>query len=221
MAESTNMKEALNNFFKSAEFKSMIKDAVEDAVQKATAPLLRKISMLESQLAEAKAHANDNEQYVRKYNLRFVGLDEEEGEDCREKIVSFCKDTLDTLIDDKEIDRAHRVGPRKADKTRPIIVKFKSYDTKMMITKKKSALKGTRIYINEDLTKENAKTFNFILKNCKTTVKSVWVADGKILARNNDGKILRIRKFDDLHKFNLYSANEYGYFNVFDEQRRY
>lgn len=141
MAESENIAQ-LKDFFKSSDFKNVLKEVVDEAVERATAPLLRRIAMLEAQLIEAKQHANDNEQYVRKYNLRFIGLEEEDDENCRDKIIDFCKDTLDTDINVQEIDRAHRVGPKKPETARPILVKFKSYDAKMMVKKKKRRSEG-------------------------------------------------------------------------------
>jgi hypothetical protein len=159
----------LDKFFKSNEFKEMFKKVsthiVSEAVEKATSPLLRRIEHLEEQLDDAKAHANDNEQYSRKYNLRFIGIDENEEEDCLNEIVKLCNDKLNVEIDKNEVDRAHRVGPKSGSKARPIIVKFKSYDAKFEICKKRKNLKGTHIYINEDLTKFNAKLFNFARKS--------------------------------------------------------
>ena len=54
--------------------------------------------MLETDLVKVSLQTNENEQYSRKYNLRFVGLDETEGEDCVDKIASFCKEKLDIDI---------------------------------------------------------------------------------------------------------------------------
>lgn len=211
MSDSTEESNSTTNqevmaFFKSSNFTEVLKEvvskAVQEAVEKATRPLHARISWLESKLEEVQAHANDNEQYSRKYNLRFIGIDEDEGEDCTEKIVNMCSDELNISVKKEEIDRAHRVGPKKSSSSRPIIVKFKSYNSKMEVCRKKKELKGSNIFINEDLTKANVKLFNHARKNCDR-VKSVWASDGKILVRNLEGKIYRIRKMSDFQKFNL------------------
>jgi len=83
-------------FLKSSDFAEVLKEvvskAVQEAVQNVTRSLSDKISRLERQLEEVQAHANDNEQYSRKYNLHFVGIEEEDDEDCTEKIVNMCSD---------------------------------------------------------------------------------------------------------------------------------
>lgn len=118
-------------------------------------------------------------------NIIYVLLDEEDDENCLEKIVKLCNDKLDVEASKSEFDHAHRVGPKRSATKRPIIVKFKSYDSKMEINKKKNALKGTPIFINEDLLKFNAKLFTFARKN-SCGAKSVWASNGngKILVRS-------------------------------------
>lgn len=96
-----------------------------EAVERATTPLFKRIQSLEADLAKVSLQANENEQYTRKYKLRFVGLNETEGEDCVDKIVSFCKEKLDIDIDTKGIYRAHYLGPKDPDRARPMIIKFK------------------------------------------------------------------------------------------------
>ena len=154
----------LKNFFSSNEFKDMLSNAVnilvDNAVKQATAPMLERIKTLESELAMAAVQINENEQYSRKYNVRFVGLDESEGEDCVNK-VAFCKEKLDINMDKAEVDRTHRLGPKNSFRPRTVIIKFKSYGPKASIFKQRKSLKGTKYYINEDITKFNMKLVNF------------------------------------------------------------
>lgn len=210
------MRSELNQFFKSTEFKDIFAEAAKslivETIEEATLPLLKRIEILETKLLDVTVKANENEQYSRKYNLRLVGLNEDEGEDCVDKVVDFCKEKLDLNID-KEIDRAHRLGPKSTDKNRSVIVKFKSYGVKATICSKRKKLKGTNFYINEDLTKFNVMLFNYARTQC-SRVKSVWSSDGKILVRNVDDKILRIRQMEDFARFNLngilYSSSATG-----------
>jgi hypothetical protein len=202
----------LKNFFSSNEFKDMLSNAVnilvDNAVKQAsTAPMLERIKTLESELAMAAVHINENEQYSRKYNLRFVGLDESEGEDCVDKVVDFCKEKLDINVDKAEVDRAHRLGPKNSFRPRTVIIKFKSYGPKASIYKQRKSLKGTKYYINEDITKFNMKLVNSA-RDHKVNIKSAWFSDGKVLVRNTDGDIMRIRQMSDFFKYSLIDVHE-------------
>ena len=54
-----------------------------------------------------------------------------------------------------DIDRSHRLGNRKLDKSkpRPIIIKFSRYNVRARIFKNKRKLKGKRTSVTERLTK--------------------------------------------------------------------
>ncbi|CAB4009771.1 Hypothetical predicted protein [Paramuricea clavata] len=181
-----DMKEAiqseLHQFFKSSYFKTILSEAVntliEQSVQQATFPLIKRIEALEAELTKVTIKANENEQYSRKYNLRIIGLVETDGEDCVQKVVQFVDEKLHLNILKEEIDRAHRLGPKISTQSRPLIVKFKSYGTKAAICKRRKDLKGTQFYINEDLTKYNVNLFKYAREH-NTHIKSVWTTDGK------------------------------------------
>jgi hypothetical protein len=201
----------LKNFFSSNEFKDMLSNAVnilvDNAVKQATAPMLERIKTLESELAKAAVQINENEQYSRKYNLSFVGLDDSEGEECVDKVVAFCKEKLDINVDKAEVDRAHRLGPKNSFRPRTVIIKFKSYGPKASIYKQRKSLKGRKYYINEDITKFSMKLVTFA-RDHKVNIKSAWFSDGKVLVRNTDGDIMRIRQMSDFFKFRLIDVHE-------------
>ncbi|CAB4023920.1 Hypothetical predicted protein [Paramuricea clavata] len=201
------MRSELNDFFRSSEFKEILSKAVstlvEESVQQATKPLLEKIEALEAELTNVRVQANENEQYSRKYNLRIVGLNENDGENCVGEVIKLCKEKLNVNVDERDIDRAHRLGPKAlSGRSRTVIVKFKSYGAKAEICRQRKLLKGTQYYINEDLTKFNIELLNYA-RDQKSFIKSAWSADGKILVRNLDDKITRICQFNDFLKFNL------------------
>jgi predicted HAD superfamily phosphohydrolase YqeG len=66
-----DMKEAiqseLHQFFKSSDFKTILSEAVntliEQSVQQATFPLIKRIEALETELTKVTIKANENEQY--------------------------------------------------------------------------------------------------------------------------------------------------------------
>ena len=57
-----------------------------------------------------KAKANNNEQYWRRNSIRIFGLNEEEGEDCYDKVLQLCENVLEIEVGRDEWDRVHRVG---------------------------------------------------------------------------------------------------------------
>ena len=83
---------------------------------------------------------------------------------------------LEIQVGRDEVDRVHRVGkPREAvdggvrpPPPRAMIVKLKSYGTKIKFMKARRSLRGKNIYINEDLTKDN---HDFLLQIKKTAPK--------------------------------------------------
>ena len=80
-----------------------------------------------------------------------------------------------------DIDRSHRLGNRKLDKSkpRPIIIKFSRYNVRARIFKNKKKLKGKRTSVTESL----AKTRMEKLQKAKEEhgSRNVWSNDGKIL----------------------------------------
>ena len=102
--------------------------------------LEKKISDLESCLLVAQEEskhamekANNNEQYSQKYNIHFVGIEENASENCTDLIIEFCREKLEIAISADDIARAHHVGSKTEGKTRAIIVKFMNYSSKMRV----------------------------------------------------------------------------------------
>ena len=85
---------------------------------------------------------------------------------------------------------------------RPLLVKFISYQTRMHVIKNRKLLKGSRMSIQEHLTKKNQ---NLLAKTrAHSAVKDAWTSDGKIVAliRATGGKFVTrgIRGENDLPK---------------------
>ena len=148
-------------------------------------------------MAEAKLHANNNEQYSRRCNLRIHGIPEKAGENCYDLVIAFCKEELKCDVALNEIDRTHRVGKSKQDSHLPraIIVKFVSYQSKVKVLQNRRNLKGRKFFINEDLTLFNKIIFDTARKTLQHL--SIWTSDGKVLAKLANNKIIRLHKIED------------------------
>lgn len=160
---------------------------------------------LNSDLSAMKA--KDNEQYSRRHNIRIVGFPEEKDENCAEKVTKFGKETLQLPISSTDIDRAHRVG-KPSHEHRAIIVRLQSHRHKIMKTRR--SLKGTNVFINEDLTKGNQQLFSEARK--LTNVKLAWTRDGRIFVKHRDNE--RIHRIDSRFDFIKYNLSADAYYDM-------
>lgn len=65
--------------------------------------------------------------------------------------------------------------------------------------KSRRNLKGSSLYVNEDLT-----AFNKVLFNAARTQLSnfsVWSSDGKVLVKLQSGRIVRVKTKDDIERY--------------------
>lgn len=115
MAEDTAVSFAkhMDNYIKNSEVsKHSIVAAVQAAVlllQKEISCVKDELATLKSELAEVKAKSSNNEQYWRRNSIRIFGLNEEEGEDCYDKVLQLCENVLEIEVSRDEWDRVHRV----------------------------------------------------------------------------------------------------------------
>jgi len=112
---------------------------------------------LEKNVESLLEKTDDLENRSRRNNLCFEGIPEqlhghESWEKSEEKIKNLVSNKLHIDTDDLIIERAHRVGRKKPDSTkpRPIIAKFLSFKDRDAVLKARKNLKGTRQIIRED-----------------------------------------------------------------------
>ena len=163
-------------------------------------PLKKQIDCLSDELANTEIHANENEQYSRRCNVRIHGIPEVESENCYEVVVDFFRKDLRCEVNESEIDRTHRVGKRQAGyKPRAIIVKFCSYQSKAKVMKSKTILKGKPLFVNEDLTAVNKRLFDVARRELRPL--PVWSSDGKILVKLQNERVVRVKSEGDIKQY--------------------
>ena len=143
------------------------------------------------------------EQYSRRNCLLFHGVPETDA-DTTDSVISLCQGKLDVNVTRELVDRSHRlgqrhVGPSGEYKPRPIIVKFRSYETRSSVFSAKRRLNGTKYVVTENLTRRR----NDLHKKVRSldTVSCAWTTDGRIVCLLGDGRkvtVLHERDIDTL-----------------------
>ena len=139
---------------------------------------------IESANVEMESKLNGLEQYSRKNNIRISGIPEtgtESAEATTEKIIRKLNDSIPELNLQKDhVDVAHRVGGKKKDRHRQIIVKLNSRMKRDEILKNRRNFKGTNTFISEDLAKTNQLVLTCIRKKMPDEVDQSWSKGGHL-----------------------------------------
>ncbi len=161
-----------------------------------------KLSALDSINKALSDEMDALEQYSRRNCLLCYGVPKTD--DTTESVISLCKGKLDVDVSRYLIGRSHRlgqrhVGPSGEYKPRPIIVKFRSYETRRSVFSAKRRLKGTKFVVTENLTRRR----NDLLTKVRSldTVSCAWTTDGRIVCLVEDGRkvtVLHERDVDTL-----------------------
>ncbi|KAL1447246.1 hypothetical protein WDU94_005437 [Cyamophila willieti] len=141
------------------------------------------------------------EKEARKRNIVIYGMKEEDGEkfaDLKEKVRHIFNTIMKLDVKREEIDDFFRLGKKTgSDRTRPILVKLVSNWRKMEIMRNKNQLKGTKIFIENDLSEEEStekKKMVQTMKDLKSKGHQVYIK-GKVLIV--DGKQIDTEDFSD------------------------
>ena len=121
-----------------------------------TEELKQKVKVLEKKIEEKdaalKEEIDKTSLYVARENLLYIGIQENENEDIREVLKEFYINSLklpEEQVADIEYQRVHRI-PSKT-KPRPIKARFVRYGDRAKIMASAKNLKGTKIFIKEDI----------------------------------------------------------------------
>ena len=126
---------------------------------------------LSSSIADFSKRLDDQDMYERRDTLVFSGKDlppEADEEDAVTTVVSAVRNSLGLELHPCEINVAHRLGPKKDGKQRPIICKFVRRSMKSIVTHK-CVTKKTKLYVNEHLTPIRRQIYSKLFKMKKET----------------------------------------------------
>ena len=158
----------------SAKIDDIIEDKLSDKLQKCNeneakiAALEAKVAQLEqmvkTQSKAIKEHKEETkgvkeelsrnleklETHGRKLNLRFDGIPEKEGEDCKYIIESVINTDMRLRMRDP-IDIAHRVGKSTETRAAPIVARFKTVADKLRVLENANRARHRHVYISMDV----------------------------------------------------------------------
>nr|XP_023026791.1 uncharacterized protein LOC111514777 [Leptinotarsa decemlineata] len=131
------------------------------------------------------------DQRSRSNTLRLVGMKEETDENLPAKVLHIFNEELKIKCTLGDLNKTFRSGKfiENSTKARTVIIEFVSYLKRNEIYKSRSNLKGTDLYLNEDLT---GKRYHLlILTKKKYGGKNVWTANGRVFAKHgNNVKVI-------------------------------
>ena len=182
-------------------------ESIEKNHEEINALSKEKIIELEESNHLLKMENNSLEQYGRRNNILIVGVPEtpnESAEQTSKNAAELLNAKLpNTNIRRCDIDIAHRLGPKQDVKPRTVIMRFVSRMTRDSIMRCRKHLKGTNIFINEDLTKLNHKVLKCVRTKMTDEVESAWSTNGKILYKHKDKSIKEVKTKDYQHWIDL------------------
>jgi archaellum component FlaC len=152
-----NMDDRIKALETSRQFDSESIEELKSEVKKQS-DLASEVSKIQSHCEQSKRDLLDLQTRSMRDNLVFFNIpenDDPSAEDCKTVIKTFCEKELKMEdIQDVKLDRAHRLGQRRAGKTRPIVAKFNYYPDRERVRQAAPELKGTPYGISEQFPKE-------------------------------------------------------------------
>lgn len=104
-------------------------------------------------IKELEERINYQGDYSSRKNVRISGIEECDGSETWEQTAT----SITSMLQDKMqlpglvLERAHRVGPSRDAKPRTIVARFSRYCDRESVMRNASKLKGTNIFVNDDL----------------------------------------------------------------------
>ena len=139
-------------------------------------------------------------------DVQLVGVEETKTEnDELKNLLKLSKEKLGEKLKPADIKSVHRLGKRRANKNRDLVVSFKDPNTRERVYRNRKKLSGNRnpaqnIYINDRITHYRQGLFFQARKLCKAKkVFAAWTQKGNVLVRKSEGgPVVEIHSYKDL-----------------------
>ena len=154
-------------------------------------------------LTKLQDRVDDHEQRNRNLCLLMHGVEEGNSENTDDLVVAVINNDLGIDITVHEIERSHRLGPINNRRNlrsvrvnpRPIILRFNSFRKRQKVFKAKRSLKGKKVSLSENLTKQRYEIYKAAVT--KYGRDKVWTNEGRTLTKVNN-TLLVINSLHDL-----------------------
>lgn len=199
-----------NTNFKNAMIAINELQEVNNALQNKIKTLESENTSLKGEVASIKIETENLNQYSRRNNIEIFGYPEEDNEDNTNVIVKNIGKHLQVVLKEEEFV-SHRVGKKKEDSCRPILVKFentqkrdnflrKAKGSRLKLSQVSNKLDNSPLYISENMSPYFRK-LRYEAKQIKEEkhYKYLWFANGKLLIKKDDNtKSIKLNHTTDL-----------------------
>lgn len=196
-----------------------IMDLVEEvkALRFQNAEKDRRLLQLENRVAELEQHTRINDVIITGLHIKprsyaRAVTDDSGGEPSEQEVSSVEQQVADFLqtkgieMDINKIEACHPLPRRDDGDRRTVIMRFVNRKDKSALLKQGRKLKGSNVYINEHLTKQNAdiaRKARLLRKQGK--IQHTWTSNCKIFIKLNgtpeQAKVMVIRNIEELDKY--------------------
>ena len=146
---------------------------------------------MQNQINELNLQHDDTEQSLKQKNIKVTGLPESE-DSIITTFVDFARDSLKlSNISPDDIEHISRMGKSNTNRTRDVLVKFKTqalrdavYQRKKILYNKDARKSFSGIYLSEDLTLYRQRLFYDARQLRKQgRISAVWTSFGRLLVK--------------------------------------
>ncbi|XP_052785515.1 uncharacterized protein LOC128226317 [Mya arenaria] len=180
--------------------------ALEEQLEKNKEETFRVNNQLDFEREKHRKFENESEQYSRINNIIIRGLPDtnprETAEETLTKVQQYLQDKDIIELKASDVDMAHRL-PNKKSQNRDVIVKLASRFNKMCIMRNRRNLRGTGVFVNDDLTQLNLHVLMCVKKKMIDEVSEAWFSRGKIFYKNSNGQVHLVKYEDYDHWIDL------------------
>lgn len=151
------------------EIKQDIKEIKRELVKhtETIGELKNKINVLELENSEIKKELRITQRKIKKNNIIIFGLPDDEELDVKTQVKALAANSLGVTLEEIEIDNVYRIGTKKVNKPRAVIVELVRNIKKQEIFKNVTKLKGTGIIITNDLIPEEIEEKKVLVRHLK------------------------------------------------------
>lgn len=176
--------------FTQAEVHDLKREA--DHLRKSNSDNQTKIQDYGKKLEDLEQRFNYQEDYSRRNNLRISGLEEPQNDETWEQTSARVSELLlnKLQLPTMNLERAHRVGPASSSRPRTVMVRFERFGDREAVLRNARKLKGTGIYINEDLcaASQAIKQSQFpLMKEARSQGKIAFFKHTKLIIKDRMG----------------------------------